>query len=196
MVRRRYSAVVPHTVQIVPGSGGVVCYTDDHIRRPILLRFHEAVDGRFEVQEVYFPIHPDLPVRSEDLLIPLARVEAQVNSPGHRDRLAATFQAGRLSLEQAAFMFEPLTAEQVAEHNINRVLRPRSLRLAIPKARRYPDSFYERLAEVYGTLAAEGRRPAAAIAEANGVPVTQVHGWIKEARRRGVLSPGRPGKAG
>jgi hypothetical protein len=34
------------------------------------------------------------------------------------------------------------------------------------------------------------------LAEANGVPVSTTHRWIKEARHRGFLPPGRPGKAG
>lgn len=195
MVRRWYPALVPHVVQVVKGSGGVVYYTDDHLRRPVLLRFHRAVDGRFEVQEVYLPPEPNVPVRSEHLLIPMSRIEAQVNAPGLRDRLVESFQAGKLSLEDAAFLYRSMTTEQPMESTARRARR-RSLRLVIPTTRRYPDGFYDRLAEVYGDLATEGRRPAAAIAEANGVPVSQVHGWIKEARRRGSLSPGRPGRAG
>jgi transposase len=39
--------------------------------------------------------------------------------------------------------------------------------------------------------------PAQTIAEANGVPVTTVHRWIREARRRGSLPPARgKGQAG
>lgn len=179
---------VPHSVRILDGSHGVVCYSD-HIRRLILLRFHRAADGRWEVEEVYLPPDPGVPLRSEHLLVPLARLEALINSPGYRDRLLASFQGPKLSMEGAMLLLAGLPA-QVRERE------QQMERLDIPTARRYPDSFYEQLAELYGAWAAEGRRPAAAIAEANGIPVSQVHGWIKEARRRGVLSPGRPGKAG
>jgi hypothetical protein len=58
------------------------------------------------------------------------------------------------------------------------------------------DEFYENVAAVYQELARSSPRPASQIAEANDVPVTTVHRWIKEARRRGILGPGRPGKAG
>jgi hypothetical protein len=70
----------------------------------------------------------------------------------------------------------------------------RELRLTIPKARRYPDAFYEKVAALYVLLVAAGVRPAPALADANNVPDTTVHRWIKEARTRGILPPAR--KAG
>jgi hypothetical protein len=63
-------------------------------------------------------------------------------------------------------------------------------------ARGRPDRFYLDIARAYGELAGTSRRPAAELADRHDVPVTTVHRWIKEARRRGHLSPGRPGKAG
>ena len=71
------------------------------------------------------------------------------------------------------------------------------LRLAGSNAAPKPAGFYERVAELYGDLTARGERGAAKrIAQANGVPVTTVHNWIKEARRRELLPPGSPGRAG
>jgi hypothetical protein len=45
----------------------------------------------------------------------------------------------------------------------------------------YPDAFYVAVAD---------------LARDNAVPVTTAQRWVKEARRRGMLGPGRPGKAG
>jgi hypothetical protein len=59
-----------------------------------------------------------------------------------------------------------------------------------------PDAFYRDVADTYLDLAQASPRPASDLAETNGVPVTTAHRWIKEARRRGFLPPGRPGKAG
>lgn len=59
-----------------------------------------------------------------------------------------------------------------------------------------PDTFYADIAADYLDLARTSRRPAAELAERHRVPVTTAHRWIKEARRRGHLAPGRPGKAG
>ncbi|WP_426573861.1 hypothetical protein [Aquihabitans sp. McL0605] len=60
----------------------------------------------------------------------------------------------------------------------------------------YPDEFYEVVARAYRLLAADSSRPVVDIAEANDVPVTTAQRWVKEARRRELLPPGRRGKAG
>jgi hypothetical protein len=59
-----------------------------------------------------------------------------------------------------------------------------------------PDWFYERLAVAYSNLALRSNRPAVLLAERNQVPVTTVHRWVKEARRRGFLPPGQKGRRG
>jgi hypothetical protein len=63
-------------------------------------------------------------------------------------------------------------------------------------ARGRPDDFYRDIARAYAELAQSSPRPASVLAEENGVPVTTAHRWVKEARRRGFLPAGRPGKAG
>ena len=69
------------------------------------------------------------------------------------------------------------------------------LKLRVPEGGKKPDSFYEQLAARWTWLTITrprgGRhRPASELAEANGVPVSTVHRWVKEARRRGILGPG------
>lgn len=56
--------------------------------------------------------------------------------------------------------------------------------------------FYARVARAYGDYATETTAPAKAMAAEAGVPVTTVHRWIREARRRGLLPPARKGRAG
>lgn len=63
-------------------------------------------------------------------------------------------------------------------------------------ARGRPGEFYQAIAARYRDLALVSRRPAIEIAEIDGVPVSTAYRWIREARRRGYLPPGRPGKAG
>jgi hypothetical protein len=58
------------------------------------------------------------------------------------------------------------------------------------------DDFYAHVAAIYRHLAANTKQPVASIAQANDVPKTTAHRWVKEARARGHLPPGRPGKAG
>lgn len=68
-------------------------------------------------------------------------------------------------------------------------------RTPVDGARR-PDAFYADVARSYLDLAQTSARPALELATANDIPVSTAHRWIKEARRRGFLPPGRPGKAG
>jgi hypothetical protein len=66
----------------------------------------------------------------------------------------------------------------------------------IERTRGRPDGFYRDVADVYLELASGSPRPASDIAARHGVPVSTAHRWVKEARRRGFLPPGRPGKTG
>ena len=59
-----------------------------------------------------------------------------------------------------------------------------------------PDGFYQQVAEAYQAFVGETSRQAKAMAEGAEVPVTTVHRWIHEARRRGYLPPARKGRAG
>jgi hypothetical protein len=69
---------------------------------------------------------------------------------------------------------------------------------ALPPAgkRAKGDEFYRRIGEIYGKAAHESTRPAADLAKAWEVPVTTVHRWVREARRRGHLPPAEPGRRG
>ena len=64
------------------------------------------------------------------------------------------------------------------------------------RSRGRPDLFYRQVADAYLDLSQASHRPASDIAHSHGVPVTTAHRWVKEARRRGFLPPGRPGKTG
>jgi hypothetical protein len=69
-------------------------------------------------------------------------------------------------------------------------------KLDVPIARPYPTDFFRDVAKVYSALSAITRAPAGIIADANGVPVTSVHRWVKRARALGFLSRGHRGRAG
>lgn len=60
----------------------------------------------------------------------------------------------------------------------------------------HPDAFYVAVAAVYRRHAATSPRPVVDLARDNAVPVTTAQRWVNEARRRGILAPGRPGRAG
>jgi hypothetical protein len=118
--------------------------------------------------------------------IPVARIVAAVNRPSVaiqlRDRgllpPANMIYSGDFpGSGQWAYTLPPRERVRV---------RPR-LRVKDPGGRRKSDGFYSRIAEVYLDQASVSDRPALDIAEANELPVTTVHRWLKEARNRGLL---------
>jgi hypothetical protein len=63
--------------------------------------------------------------------------------------------------------------------------------------RHYTDMFLREVAKVYrGALEAGSGAPRKAVQEWQGVSTQTAARWIAEARRRGILGPTRPGKAG
>jgi hypothetical protein len=74
-------------------------------------------------------------------------------------------------------------------YSMKRGLRP-------PAKKPYPDKFYRDVADSYLACLEAATKPAPTLARFWDVPITSVHGWVKEARRRGFLPPGRKGKAG
>lgn len=65
------------------------------------------------------------------------------------------------------------------------------------------DDFYRQVASVYTAAAASGQAPGEAVKAAAGSrpdggewPPSTVNRWVREARRKGFLAPGRAGKVG
>lgn len=126
--------------------------------------------------------------------IALSRFEAAVNVPAVRDRLAPELpRSDMVSVPwpedwsspgdsgRPWWVVPPQTAELLEAPR-----KPR-LKLKVPKGYGRPDSFYRDVADRYAYLTTVSNRPANELAEANEVPVTTVHGWVKEARKRGFL---------
>lgn len=73
---------------------------------------------------------------------------------------------------------------------------PPPIRLRVPKGSgRRPDDFYRQVGAAYEYLAEQMKAPAAEIARKNRVPITTAHRWVREARARGFLPPGRKGSS-
>jgi hypothetical protein len=136
----------------------------------------ETIGGRLTVTGVQ--VQRSQGVRADDLKVPVERLEAA---------LAAQFRSDRERVSRK------LTA---AWESTRQAPTRRELRVRTPKGGRYPDQFYAAVAALYMRLVAAGEQPTPAIAEANDLPETTVHRWIREARRRGFLPPGQRGRAG
>lgn len=156
--------------QLLPAGGEWFEWRDGSPGRrgtpKVFVRVAEDADGRFRLQGLRI----DGPVSAELLRsIPIGRVEAVANRQLHA--------AG------------PPRRRRRPDARI-----PDSLRASA--VRGYPDPFYDAVASAYQQLIGTSAKPVAELAAANGVPVTTAQRWVREARRRGKLPPGRPGKSG
>lgn len=201
------------------GNGGWARYRSPALPAPVMIRFADRA-GRLVPVELYVDAG-DGQVDAKLLrTLPLGRIEAWVNRadsplrarleiPGpDLRRLAGHYAWG--SFGKATHWVARSMAAQIrgsGEAQAPLAKPPPALveeeapppgwfHLEVPTGRDHGDEFYEELADRYGVAARWHRGPAGVLAEANGVPVTTVHRWVKEARRRGLLPPGAPGKAG
>ncbi len=128
---------------------------------------------------VYLPWRPGDPITSQILRdLPTARIEAAINKRLFAMKRTSTITGGKIELP---------SGRKVAERDL---LKP----LGDPK--QTPD-FYELVALQHGRLTANGdANPSATMAELSGVALSTAQGWVAKARTRGLLPPGRRGRAG
>lgn len=136
------------------------------------------------IREAQFVSGDQLPARLVRKL-PIERIHAAVNHPAHYLHLAS-------AVSHSLFVEVPV-GEGDWRSELPIVARPENPELVLDNAKgpqRKPDEFYERVANAYAWLVAQDTKsPARDLAEKNGVPVTTVHRWVKEARARGFLPP-------
>jgi hypothetical protein len=107
-----------------------------------------------------------------------ARIEAAINKRLFAAKRTRTITGGKVQLPSG------------------RKIHPRDIVKPLSDPKRTPD-FYELVALQHGQLANKGdTNPSATIAEINGVALSTAQGWITKARNRGLLPPGRRGRAG
>jgi len=206
-------------MRMVQGNGGWVRVVDKELP-PVFLRFADR-GGRLVATELYWA--PDeLPVTG-DLLrrLRLGQIEAWVNEPEVAKDLrirmtlpgpdlatlvsyfATSFGSQALKEQQRHWVSDSFVAQLGERPNppvkAAKEESPRggTGKVRVPAGRgKKPDGFYRNVAAAYAALGSRSRRPAAGLAEANRVPMSTVHRWLKEARRRGFLAPGHRTKAG
>jgi hypothetical protein len=128
---------------------------------------------------VYLPWRPGDPITSQLLReLPTARIEASINKRLFAMTRTSTITGGKIELP---------SGRKIAERDL---LKP----LGDPK--QTPD-FYELVALQHGQLTVSGdANPSATMAELSGVALSTAQGWVAKARTRGLLPPGRRGRAG
>lgn len=151
----------------------------------------QADDGWYEwVEDGVLPLSVAVRVRIEEAEGRLRVVGLQVDGRVSAELLRSV-PVGRIEAAANAQLRQGLPATPPA--------RPRArIRASLRSnaVQGYPDAFYAEVAKVYRHLVTASSRPVGDLAEANDVPVTTAQRWVKEARRRRLLAPGHPGKAG
>jgi hypothetical protein len=191
------------------GGGWIVVASHEPKQHRLILRVEERDDGRLRIVELVFS---DAEGLSGAMLrdLPLGAWEAQINAPEMAALLRARFAGdGPYALDDLVFAHSdidltpmPLDADDGGlefhfpgaglEPAVAIALEPQLvLGASGARAGKRPDDFYRAVAEAYSWLAGRGRRPAPELADINDVPPTTIHRWVKEARRRGLLGPGR-----
>jgi hypothetical protein len=181
------------------GGWAIFNYWVDQEEIFVRVRFIAKDDGRLEHADVLVVGRPT--ISGENFRkVPLAQMEAWANGRGREKLLEGIAERGA-EIEKTTEQW--LTAIGGGKELLEQLgfpierIRRKSLALRIPDGRKRPDTFYVKVAELYlDLIERSSHRPAAEIAEANNVPVTTVRRWIKEARARRLLGPGRTGKAG
>ena len=129
---------------------------------------------------IYLPWRPGDPITSKLLReLPTAHVEATINKRLFAMKREHTVTGGKIALP---------SGRKIAERDLLKSLGG--------TAKQDPD-FYPRVALQHGRLTQQGdKNPSATMAQINGVALTTAQGWVAKARARGLLPPGRRGRAG
>ena len=128
---------------------------------------------------VYLPEWAGDPVASPMLRnLPTSRIEAAINRRQFAVTGATRFEGGTMTLPSG------------------RTLRSEDVLKALGNPKRTSD-FYEVVALQHARLVDDGQpNPTARMAEISRVPLSTAQGWVARARRKGLLPPGRRGRAG
>ena len=128
---------------------------------------------------IYLPEWAGDPVASPMLRnLPTSRIEAAINRRQFAVTGATRFEGGKITLPSG------------------RVLRSADVMQPLGNPKRTPD-FYEIGALQHTRLVDDGEpNPTARMAEISRVPLSTAQGWVARARRKGLLPPGRRGRAG
>lgn len=128
---------------------------------------------------IYLPWRPGDPITSQLLReLPTARIEAAINQRLFAMKRVEAITGGKIVLP---------SGRKVSERDL---LKP----LGEPKK---VQDFYVLVSLQHGRLTQKGdKNPSATMAQISGVALSTAQGWITKARDRGLLPPGRRGRAG
>jgi len=172
--------------RVAPGQRGWL-YWDLGKLLDVRIQIREVL-GRYQVSAVLVQAcDADEGVTGRDLRsLPIGKLESWLSSEPLRLAVASAWR------DPEAMDFRPEATKAFAGFDSMEAPVPiqmdrsdvSALRLDVPNVRKRDDAFYAEVARVFDLASAMSPRPAIEIAEANGVPVSTVHRWLKEHRRR------------
>lgn len=148
------------------------------LQRQYLLDQHPM--GEIRISGItYLPEWAGDPVASPILReLPTSKIEAAINRRQFAVTGTSSFQDGRMTLPSG------------------RTLRSSEVMQPLGDPKRTSD-FYELVALQHSRLANDGDpNPTATMANLSNVPLSTAQGWVARARHKGLLPPGRRGRAG
>jgi hypothetical protein len=169
-------------LETVDGRWRYIEHAETHTR--VLIRLQRqtyAVPEEVRITGVvYLPWRPGDPITSKLLReLPTAQIEAAINKRLFAMTREQTITGGKIVLPSGRKLVE------------------RDLLKPLGGTAKQDADFYERVALQHGRLTQQGdKNPSATIAQINGVALTTAQGWVAKARTRGLLPPGRRGRAG
>ena len=177
----RHAQLESEQNETIDGRWRYIEHTATHTRVFIRLqRQLNAIPEEIRITGVvYLPWRPGDPITSQLLReLPTARIEAAINKRLFAMTRTSTITGGKIELP---------SGRKIAERDL---LKP----LGDPKQ---TADFYELVALQHGRLTVSGdANPSATMAELSGVALSTAQGWVAKARARGLLPPGRRGRAG
>ncbi|QTE30346.1 hypothetical protein [Pengzhenrongella sicca] len=161
------------------GRWRYIRHTETKTRVYLRLQRQGAIAGEVRITGVvYLPGRPGDPITSHLLReLPTARIEAAINRRFFAATRTNPITGGEVELP---------SGRKVAERDLLKPLAPKGTL-----------DFYELVALQHSRLTANGDvNPSATMAELSGVALSTAQGWVAKARTRGLLPPGRRGRAG
>jgi len=189
------------TLDVTPG-GWVRC-VDDNGERAVYLQLRPSDRDPVQLSTHTALMQSDKPISVHAWSqVPFAQIEFLVgNNPDARslvdaDHGSAVSPATDLEQHFAAHPY-PHKAVRIHLGEITPyVPEPADQPPPLRRPQRITDDFLKDVAAQYRWVSAAGELPGPAMAEQTGAPVRTVQRWVYEARKRGLLPPGRPGRAG
>ncbi|SRR6266508_1588559 len=188
----------PHTTRLGFQPGGWVSYASVNTPHSVSVHVSKTPAGRWVIDMIKLAAggtgtgeYPTGRITARDLQrLPLGQLEATLN------HLAQQGLAPLLEVEgqRQVKMRHPELDTEIVVAGTARDLLPGPPKAPAKGAK--GDEFYRQIGAIYGKAAMNSTRPAADLAEVWKMPITTIHRWIREARRRGHLPPAEQGRRG